>query len=368
MAGQYDKMIKISITEAAQGVSVLGFGTVLILTPDATFGARTKSYSAADATLAADLTDGAASNAYIAAEAIFAQSPAPTSIKIGRIAQYETLVQAVDAIRLEDDDWYLCICTDRDPDEVQPLAEHIETLTKLFIYASGDSYASGANILDPNSTGDIAYRLKDLGLNRSAGIYKADYTTERADAALAGFLGAQDKPGSYTACYKKLVGQATDALTSAEEDAVLGDPQTDDQGKCCNTYQSVGGAGRFRYGVVASGKFIDYIIFKDWLKARLQEAIFGLFASVPKVPGDINGAAMIQNAMEPVFKLGQANNAITAFSQDEDKKQDGGYFITLPDMSLRSNSDKATRHLSGIKFGCWYTDGIHTVEIDGVIL
>ena len=53
MAGQYDKMIKISITEAAQGVSVLGFGTVLILTPDATFGARTKSYSAADATLAA---------------------------------------------------------------------------------------------------------------------------------------------------------------------------------------------------------------------------------------------------------------------------------------------------------------------------
>jgi hypothetical protein len=363
MAGQYDKMIKISITEAAQGVSILGFGTVLILTPDATFQARTKSYTAADSTLAADLTGGPSSNAYKAAEAIFAQNPAPTSIKVGRVAQYETLSDAVDAIRLEDDDWYLCICTDRDPNDVQPLAEHLETMTKLFIYASGDS-----DILDPNSTEDIAYLLKDLGLNRSAGIYKADYTTERADAALAGFLGAQDKPGSYTACYKKLVGQATDALTSAEEDAVLGDQQNDDQGKCCNTYQNVGGAGRFRYGVVASGKFIDYIIFKDWLKARLQEAIFGLFASVPKVPGDINGAAMIQNAMEPVFKLGQANNAITAFSQDEDKKQNGGYFINLPDMSLRSNSDKATRHLSGIKFGCWYTDGIHTVEIDGVIL
>jgi hypothetical protein len=363
MAGQYDKMIKISITEAASGISVVGFGTVLILTPDATFGARTKSYSAADAALAADLTGGSNSNAYIAAQAVFMQSPAPTTLKIGRVAAYEDLDDAIDAIRIEDDDWYIVIATDRDPNDIEPLAAKIESLTKLLIYASND-----ADILDPNSTTDIAYILNDLGYNRTAGIYKADSTTERADAALAGYLGGQDKPGSYTTCYKKLIGQATDTLTSAEEDAVLGDPQSDDQGKCCNTYQSVGGAGRLRYGVVASGKFIDYVIFKDWLKARLQEAIFALFTSAPKVPGDINGAAMIQNAMEPVFKLGQANNAITQFSQDEDKKQNGGYYITLPDMSLRSTADKTTRHLSGITFGCWYTDGIHTVEISGVIL
>jgi hypothetical protein len=361
---QYDKMIKISITEATQGVSTTGFGTILILTYDATFTpARTKSYSAADSVLSADLTGGTASNAYKMAQAIFSQSPAPTTIKIGRMTAYEALDDAIDAIRLLDDDWYIVIAPDRTAADIEDLAAKIESLTKLMLYASADS-----NILVSPDTTSLPAFFKGLGYNRTAGLYKADAATKFSDAALAGFLGAQDKPGSYTVCYKKLVGETPDTLTSGQEDIILGDPQVDGAGKCCNTYQTVGGAGRLRYGVVASGKFIDYVIFKDWLTARLQEAIFSLFASVPKVPGDINGATMIQNAMEPVFKLGQANNAITQFHQDEDKKQDGGYYITLPDMSLRSAADKAARHLSGIKFGCWYTDGIHTVEIDGIIL
>ena len=361
--GQYDKMINISITEATQGVSVTGFGTILILTGDATFGTRTKSYSSAGSALAADLTGGSSSKAYEMAQAIFSQSPAPTSIKVGRVGAYEALDDAIDAIVLEDDDWYIVIATDRTAADIEDLAAKIESLTKVLIYASADS-----NIPITPDTTSLPALFKAAGYNRTAGLYKADAATEFADAALAGFLAAQDKPGSYTACYKKLIGQTPDALTSGGEDIILGDPQSDGSGKCCNTYQTVGGAGRLRYGVVASGKFIDYIIFKDWLKARLQEAIFSLFASVPKVPEDIQGAAMIQNAMEPVFKLGQANNAITQFHQDEDKKQDGGYYITLPDMSLRSAADKAARHLGGIKFGCWYTDGIHTVEIDGIIL
>jgi hypothetical protein len=361
--GQYDKMINISITEAAQGISFTGFGTVLILTYDATFSPRTKSYSAADATLSADLTGGVASGAYKMAQAIFSQSPAPTSIKIGRVGAYEALDDAIDAILLDDVDWYIVITSDRTAADVEDLAAKIESLQKLMIYASDDSGIPAT----PDTT-SLPALFKAAGYNRTAGIYKADAATAFADAALAGYLGGQDKPGSYTVCYKKLIGQTPDALTSGEEDIILGDTVDPTSGKHCNTYQTIGGAGRLRYGKVASGKYIDYIIFKDWLTARLQEAIFSLFASTPKVPGDINGATMIQNAMEPVFKLGQANNAITQFHQDENKKQDGGYWIRLPEMSTRSSADKLARHLSGITFGCWYTDGIHTVEIDGIIL
>jgi hypothetical protein len=360
---QYDKMIDISITEAAQGVSITGFGTILILTYDATFSPRTKSYSAADATLSADLTGGTASGAYKMAQAIFSQSPAPTSIKIGKATAYEALDDAIDAIRLEDDDWYLVVTPDRTAADIEDLAAKIESLTKVMIYASADS-----NIPVTPDTTSLPALFKAAGYNRTAGLYKADAATAFADAALAGYLAAQNKPGSYTACYKKLIGETPDALTSGEEDIILGDVADPTSGKMCNTYQTIGGAGRLRYGKVASEKYIDYIIFKDWLKSRLQEAIFTLFASVPKVPGDINGATMFQNAMEPVFKLGQANNAITQFHQDEDKKQDGGYYITLPNMSLRSAANKLARHLSGIKFGCWYTDGTHTGEISGIIL
>lgn len=360
---QYDKMIEISITEASQGVSITGFGTILILTYDATFSPRTKSYAAADAALAADLTGGSNSGAYKMAQAIFSQSPAPTTIKIGRAGAYEALDDAIDAIRIEDDDWYLVVTPDRTAADIQDLAAKIESLTKLMIYAAAD-----ANILVTPDTTSLPALFKAAGYNRTAGLYKADAATAYADAALAGYLAAQANPGSYSACYKTLIGQVPDSLTSGQEDIIIGNPQNDDFGKCCNTYQILGGNGRLRYGVVSSTKFIDYIIFKDWLKARLQESIFSLYDSVPKVPSGIEGAAMHYNAMDPVFKLGQTNNAITQFHQDENKKQDGGYYITLPDMSLRSAADKAARHLSGIKFGCWYTDAIHTCEISGVIL
>jgi hypothetical protein len=360
--GQYDDMIKINITEAAQGVSITGFGTVLILTADATFSPRTKAYSSAGSALAADLTGGSSSIAYKMAQAIFSQNPAPSIIKIGKVGYGEGLDDAIDAIVDEDDDWYLCVTPDRTAVDIEDLAAKIEELTKLMIYSSDDS-----NILLTPDTTSLPSLFKGL-YNRTCGFYHDLAATQYLDGAVAGYLGAKSKPGSYSLFGKTLAAITPDVLTPAEEIIVLGTVADPTSGKMCNTYETVGGAGRIRYGKVASGKYVDYIIFKDWLTARLQEGVFSLFASVPKVPGDIHGATMIQNAMEPVFKLGQANNAITQYSQDSDKKQNGGYFINLPDMSLRSASDKAARHLSGITFGCWYTDGIHTVEIDGVIL
>lgn len=274
---------------------------------------------------------------------------------------------AIDAIRIEDDDWFLLTTPVRTQAVVEAIAAKVQTQEKVFLTASAD-----ADIVDTTPAADtttIAAVLKALEYSHTAGIYLTGADSAYPDAALGGYLGAQSKPGSYSAAYKKLIGQTPDTLTATQESNVLGDPADPTSGKNFNTYQSIGGAGRLRYGKTCAGGvyYIDYVIFKMWLKARLQEAIFSLLASVPKIPGTIEGATMIQNAMSGVFKQGQANDAITDYSEDDDGNQNGGYYINLPDMGSRSSSDKAARRLSGITFGCWYTDGIHTVEIDGVI-
>ncbi len=274
---------------------------------------------------------------------------------------------AIDAIRLADDEWFLISTPNRLHTDVEAIAAKVQTLDKLFITASADSNI--ADVAPSSDNTSIAAVLKAAQYDHSAGVYLAGAATAYPDAALGGYLGAQSKPGSYSAAYKKLVGQIPDSLTPTQENNILGDPADPASGKNFNTYQTVGGAGRLRYGKTCAGGvyYIDYVIFKMWLKARLQEEIFTLFASYPKIAGTIEGATQIQNAMVKVFKQGQANNAITDYSKDADGVQNGGYYITLPDMNIRSSSDKAARRLSGIRFGCWYTDGIHTVQIDGVI-
>jgi hypothetical protein len=274
---------------------------------------------------------------------------------------------AVDAIRIVDDDWFLPTTPNRDPAAVTALAAKFETLDKFFNIASAD--ANIANVAPLSDTTSIAAVLKAAGYKHTAGVYLSSAAAAYPDAALAGYLGAQSKPGSYSVAYKKLPGQTPDNLTATQENNILGTNEDPTSGKFFNTYETVGGAGRVRYGKTCGGTYIDYEVFKMWLKARLQEEIFSLMASVPKIPGDLNGETMIRNAMSKPFKqaMGPMWGAITEESKDADGKQTGGFWINFPDLSLRSASDKTARRLSGITFGCWYTDGIHTVQIDGVI-
>ena len=458
--GQYDSMINISITEGAQGVSVTGFGTQLILSPNANFNARTMVVTDANSSLAAALCGGSSAPEYAAVQAAFAQNPRPTSLKLGYVGgtrvltdndgtwtagsavvtvngneytqafstdkdtsmaalaaqiqgdddvntavysagsntititaatgsqlaitfdldgitgtmtftlsatQSEDYDDAIDAIRLEDDEWFMVTVPDRTQADVEAIALKVQTLEKLFITASADT-----DIADTTPAADtttVAAVLKAAAYDHTAGIYHTGAATAYPDAALCGYLGSQSKPGSYSAAYKKLVGQTPDALTPTQESNILGDPADPTSGKNFNTYETVGGAGRLRYGKTCAGGvyYIDYVIFKMWLRARLQEAIFSALASLPKLPATLDGLTTIYNAMAGVFKQGQVNSAITDYSEDADGVQDGGWYVSMPDLSSRSTADKTARRLTGTTFGCWYTNGIHTMSITGVI-
>lgn len=280
----------------------------------------------------------------------------------------EALDDALDAIVLYDDDFYGIMEVGRvqsDQEDVAAWAKAYTASPKIVGIGSADS-----DIPDTTDAGDtttIAAVLKALTNSRAFVIYGGNVggsPAEHPDAALMGNIFARD-PGRYTACYKNLVSVTADELTATQS--------TNIRAKYANSYENIGGTAIIRWGKVASGDYIDYIIFKDWLTSRLTESIYSLLVNSAKVPYDRDGFAAIEAAMIDVFKEGQRKDAngiqaITDYSEDSSKKQDGGYWIEFPALEDIPAADKTDRLLQGVKFAVWYTNGIHTVQITGAIV
>lgn len=93
MSEPISTIVDVQVTAQTAGVTQQGFGTPLILSPNATFPERVRFYS----DLAGMVTDGFSSTGpeYLAASAMFAQNPRPTQIAIGRCANKPTQRWAV---------------------------------------------------------------------------------------------------------------------------------------------------------------------------------------------------------------------------------------------------------------------------------
>jgi hypothetical protein len=86
-------IVDVQITTQTAGVTQAGFGMPLILSPNATFAERVRFYS----DLAGMATDGFSTTGpeYLAASAVFAQTPRPSRIAVGRMANKPTQRWAV---------------------------------------------------------------------------------------------------------------------------------------------------------------------------------------------------------------------------------------------------------------------------------
>ena len=98
----------------------------------------------------------------------------------------------------------------------------------------------------------------------------------------------------------------------------------------------------------------------------------------PKTPYDVNGFAMIRAAMDSVFKplvsLPGVTRPITAYAEDVNKNQIGGYKITFPSFTdpnspngYVSSADKLARVLNNLNWACWYSGAINSIHMTGII-
>lgn len=269
----------------------------------------------------------------------------------------EAVDTALDLIQGYQSDWYGLIITSRVVEDVTKAAAWVESADKkFFITASANSDIINSPL--SSDTTSIAALFTNASYLKTAVIYSAAAATQYADAALFGKLLPLD-PGSYTASFKTLAGITIDNLSASQRANAFA--------KNINVYEYVGGVNILRKGTVSGNEYIDIMIFIDWLDARCTESVYAVLIANAKVPYTDAGIAAIQNALSSPLKAGQNQGGISPTEYDDQKRQIGGFFITVPRLQDISSIDKAARTLNNVKFVAFLSGAIQFVSVNGAV-
>ena len=333
--------ITINISMNTKPLSVKGFGLPLILgygTVPIPYGEYS---SLAELKEAGFKTDDAE---YKMAAMMFAQSPCPEKIAVFRRDQEDTITDALADLVTTNNDWYALLIAERNPLALVAAGDFAMSNEKLFFGCSADIEA-----LDDRNNNREAYLIHD----------KADKYYEAAWVGLC--LPATI--GTITWKWKSPTGVLPANFTTTE----LGEIRS----KNGQTFSKQSGVVYSNEGITTGGEYIDNMMSRDFVKARLEEALFGLQIRNGKISFDDSGLAMVESTMREVFQLCGKQKIIAEVGSEEDmKKSDEGvymYQVFVPSRSEVSVNDRAERKASGIKFKFTVAGAIHKMEVEGTI-
>lgn len=260
------------------------------------------------------------------------------------------VTEDLNAIILNDDDWYTLLLTGRDADEVKLASAWIEAHDKIFGTCSDDD-----DIKDGSATTDIGYVLQAANREHTFVCYNED-PDEWLDAAWLGRC-LPTEPGSITWKFKTVSGPAVSDLSANERSAVLA--------KNVNLFTEIGGIDMMEEGTMASGEFIDNIRGDHWLKARMAENVFQAVANAGKIPFTNAGIAIIEAQVRATLELGIRKGHLRPAPELFDGKP---YLVSVPLVSQISANDKGNRLLPDVTWQVARAGAVHKVIIQGRIV
>lgn len=341
----YINDLSIAITLATRPITVAGFSKLLIL------GNRTAPDDLIDhygeySDLTSMVDDGFSSDddEYKMAAKIFGQSPRPSEIAVHVHSDAVEIDDALDTLILSYNDWYGLLITSRANDDLHTAGDWALGNEKMFI---GCAIAASA-LTDRNNIRE-AYLIHDGA---------ADFP----EAAWAGICFPQPI-GSITWKWKTPTGAVAGDFTLTEMNAI----------RAANgqTLAERGGVVYADEGITTGGEYIDTIMARDYVQARMGEALFGLEIRAKKIPFDDTGAAMLEGAIRDVLRqAGQQGIIARAVSEADKLKSDEGeymYTVTIPQRSDVPANDRAARKWTGIEFSFTLAGAVHATEIAGTI-
>lgn len=339
---ELDRIINIQIDRQTTAVSQAGFGTMLLLADETEKPAgqtsRVRVYdSESFLDDFADTTD-----VYDALLAYFGQDLLPERVIVGYVEGTESISDALVAISNENDEWYALALTSRDEADQAAAAAYIQAQDKICGLGSADGDILSA------TTPNIANTLFENSYSRSYAFYSGEAGTKYPECAWFGRV-LPALPGSITWKFKTLVGIVPDALSGTE--------RTNLRAVFANYYNRIGGVSIAEEGWMGDGSFIDEIRGVDFIKARMQEAIYSRLVNLPKIPYTNAGADIIANEMEAVLKLSENQGILVP----------GLSVVTKPDVRNLPFNDKATRNLPNMNFNAILQGAVHRIEIRGVV-
>jgi hypothetical protein len=258
-------------------------------------------------------------------------------------------------------DWYAIHLDVGGKATVVAMQAWVEANEKIQLYTSSDSATT-----DSGSSTDIMAALKALSYFRAAGDLCANRLQSYSALGWGGaMLVTPGFPGSATWVYRTIPGIVPDVLTSSQDHAVCGIPSQGTFGKNGTVYVTQNGVNITKGGRVAGGEWIDVIIGRDALKARIQESVFGAQKRAAdngsKIPFTDDGIGTIQAAiLQPMLLAETPVNGASFLVK-------GSSVVTVPKAADVSTVDKQARRLTGTSFTAEIAGAIHASVITGTL-
>jgi len=256
----------------------------------------------------------------------------------------------LDAILLENDDWYGANHALAAKAITQPMAAWIEANTRLFTYRDADWQNA-----DAGSSTDIFFLLEGLSYGRSAGYPRKHATGDYIDVGAMAERFTHDPgvgPGAGGTWFgKTIVGVLADDWTPTEKAAL--------RDKNANVYINTAGRSHTLDGKVAGGEYIDVVRFLDWTNARIQETIATSELDAERVPFTDQGISLIGKDVQSILDIG-----VQAGGWSNDPYP----VVSLPKAKDVSKADKAARRLRNVKWSATLAGAIQLSDVDGTAL
>lgn len=370
----YSRVVNVTLSRNDAFPDRRGFGVALFLTSttvadELDSSNLTKVYGSM-AEVAVDFSSS--DDFYKAAEAAFSQNPKPVQVKAAwynsaTVDDATKMKAALDAIYAADNQWYwLCVESDlRDDAMLDGVIEWVEAKNKFAILDSND-----VNMEDDADDTNVAASHKGT-VERTAVFYHTD-ATEYCAFALAALLGTfnfDDADQHYTAKFKKLQGVAAVNIGSDGVQAVTGftpgTGQATATGHCANTYIDIGGQNFVAEGsTLTPNVFIDEIHSSDWIIARTEEEILGIFLNNDSVPFTDQGMEQIAGGVRTVMNIAARAGIVARDLNELTGEYEAAVNITVPSVFDVPEVQRKNRIAPAIEVSFRYAGAVHYTTVN----
>ncbi|MDH0638196.1 DUF3383 domain-containing protein [Pseudomonas sp. GD03860] len=277
----------------------------------------------------------------------------------------ETLINCVTNLAGLSSNWYGLQIADASPSDADVLgvAAFIEGASPSRIFGVT---AQAAIALDPNSTADIAYKLKAANYKRTFCQYSSSSPYAAASIFGRAFtVNFQGNNTTITLKFKQEPGVTAESLNTTQAGAL--------KAKNCNVFVNYNNdTAIIQEGVMANGYFFDEVHGLDWLQNDLQTAVYNLlYTGQTKIPQTNQGINRIVTTIDS--RCDQAvNNGLSAPGQwngpnvgalTSGQYLTKGYYVYANPIDSQSQADREARKAPVIQVALKLAGAVHFADV-----
>jgi len=277
----------------------------------------------------------------------------------------ETLVDGLHILADHNSDWYAAIIavpTLPDNQQVLAAADYIQGSQRKRLL--GITITS-STVLDPLSTSDLGYLLKQGNYSRVFWQYSADPYAVSSFFGRAATVNFNASRSTITMKFKQEPGVAAETLTETQAATLR-----EKNGNVFVNYDN--DTAIIQEGVMANGFFFDEVHGLDWLENYVQTAVWNLlYTSTTKIPQTDEGTNEIVTTIENALGQGVENGLIApgvwnAGGFGQLKRGDTltkGFYVYAPPVATQSQADREARKSVPVQSAVKLAGAVHFADV-----